>query len=205
MSYNSGEISRKEILDAAIKVFVKKGFSGTRVQEIADEANMNKGMIFYYFKSKELLYQEVFIVILQKTLVKQFKPLTEDISIKEKLIKYGKLYIENASEAPELISFIVSELNMHTEKSSKLFFEKLNIDYSSLQNQCDSEAEQGLIRKIDFRDIILAISSFALFPLLGRALYTKLYNFDDTAEFIEFHKKRSESLERMIDNWLRPD
>ena len=47
--------TEKTILEAARKQFVQKGFAATRMQEIADEAGINKAMLHYYFRSKEKL------------------------------------------------------------------------------------------------------------------------------------------------------
>ena len=52
----SGETARQRILEAAQRLFAEKGYRGTSVQEITDGANVNKAMLFYYFKRKEGLY-----------------------------------------------------------------------------------------------------------------------------------------------------
>jgi len=44
---------KKQILDAAIRCFARKGFNATSIQEIADELGMAKGSIYFYFKSKD--------------------------------------------------------------------------------------------------------------------------------------------------------
>ena len=48
------------ILDAAKKVFISKGLDGTRMQEIADEAGINKSLLHYYFRSKDKLFEVIF-------------------------------------------------------------------------------------------------------------------------------------------------
>jgi TetR/AcrR family transcriptional regulator len=49
--------TRQRILDAARREFGMKGFDGARVGEIARRARVNKGLIFYYFQSKEELFR----------------------------------------------------------------------------------------------------------------------------------------------------
>ncbi|WP_186438314.1 TetR/AcrR family transcriptional regulator [Cohnella terricola] len=44
---------KKQVLDAAIRCFARKGFNATSIQEIADELGMAKGSIYFYFKSKD--------------------------------------------------------------------------------------------------------------------------------------------------------
>ena len=51
-----GELdSRERILDAARSEFAEKGFDGARVDEIAKRADVNKALIYYYFKGKDEL------------------------------------------------------------------------------------------------------------------------------------------------------
>lgn len=50
----------REILEAARKIFIKKGKSGTTMQEIADEAGVNKALIHYYYRNKETLFQKIY-------------------------------------------------------------------------------------------------------------------------------------------------
>ncbi len=48
-----------ELLDAALDLFVEKGFSATRVEEVAARAGVSKGTLFLYFPSKEDLFKAV--------------------------------------------------------------------------------------------------------------------------------------------------
>ncbi|HOO31896.1 MAG TPA: TetR/AcrR family transcriptional regulator [Thermotogota bacterium] len=50
--------TKRKILDSAKKIFAIKGFDGTSVEEIANEAGVKKALIFYYFPSKESLFLE---------------------------------------------------------------------------------------------------------------------------------------------------
>ncbi len=48
-----------ELLDAALDLFVEKGFAATRVEEVAARAGVSKGTLFLYFSSKEELFKAV--------------------------------------------------------------------------------------------------------------------------------------------------
>ena len=64
------------ILETARKHFIQKGFSSARMQEIADDAKINKALLHYYFRTKEKLYQQVISYTLGKvvpTLVNSLK------------------------------------------------------------------------------------------------------------------------------------
>ena len=68
-----GEINSGRILDAALSVFAHHGFSGARLDEIAEAAGMSKPNLLYYFRSKDELYRAV----LTRTLELWLEPLRE--------------------------------------------------------------------------------------------------------------------------------
>ena len=50
------EQRRKGLIDAAEKLFFEKGYDNVTMDEIADEAEVNKALLYYYFKNKEALF-----------------------------------------------------------------------------------------------------------------------------------------------------
>jgi AcrR family transcriptional regulator len=65
MAPRDAEATREKILAAALAEFSEKGIAGARVDAIATRAQVNKRMLYYYFGSKDELFQE----ILQRRLV----------------------------------------------------------------------------------------------------------------------------------------
>ncbi len=59
-----------QIIEAAHKVFQEEGYAGARMQKIADTANINKGLLHYYFKSKDKLFFTIFSTAVEKMLGK---------------------------------------------------------------------------------------------------------------------------------------
>lgn len=70
------EILRKKILEGADKLFQKYGFNKTTMEDIAKEAGKGKSTLYYYFKNKEEIFDE--IVQQEKTLF--FNIIQEEIS-----------------------------------------------------------------------------------------------------------------------------
>ena len=52
---------RRQILDAAVRVFARQGFHATRVADIADEAGVAYGLVYHYFRSKDEVLNELFV------------------------------------------------------------------------------------------------------------------------------------------------
>ena len=51
------EVRKAEIMDAAIRLFTRKGYLNTTTQDIIDEVNISRGLLYYHFKNKEdILY-----------------------------------------------------------------------------------------------------------------------------------------------------
>lgn len=61
------ERRRQEIVNAALELFVSKGYAATKVTDIAKRANMSTGLMFHYFESKEALYEELIEMGLEGT------------------------------------------------------------------------------------------------------------------------------------------
>lgn len=53
------ERRREEILAAGLDLFIRKGYSATKVSDIAERVGMSVGLLFHYFESKEKLYEEL--------------------------------------------------------------------------------------------------------------------------------------------------
>jgi TetR/AcrR family transcriptional regulator len=68
-----GEVNVERILDAALGVFARHGYSGARIDQIAEAAEMSKPNLLYYFRNKEELYRAV----LMRTLDMWLGPLRE--------------------------------------------------------------------------------------------------------------------------------
>jgi len=53
------EKRREEILAAALDLFIRKGYAGTKTQDISQAVGMSEGLLFHYFETKEKLYEEL--------------------------------------------------------------------------------------------------------------------------------------------------
>ncbi len=56
----AGEEKRRQLLDAAVRVFARKGYHASRVGDIAEEAGVAHGLLYHYFASKDQVLEAVF-------------------------------------------------------------------------------------------------------------------------------------------------
>lgn len=172
--------TESQILEAAKEVFQKKGMDGARMQEIADHAGINKAMLHYYFRSKQLLFEAVFNNVFSLLAPQMLKILTDDLSIKEKVKNFTQNYINLISEHPYLPFFIIQEMNRNP-----YFFERIqrNYDFPSLDkfnNQVAIEVDKGILRPVDGKQLFINIISLNVFPFVASPLIKGFLKIDDT-------------------------
>lgn len=171
--------TEEQIMDAAKDIFQKKGMDGARMQEIADKAGINKSMLHYYYRSKQLLFEAVFNSAFSLVAPQINKILNDDSSIVEKVRGFTHNYISFMAKHPYLPNFIIQELNRNPK-----FFEKLqqNAAFPSLdkfEKQVAVEVEQGILKPIDGKQLFINIISLNIFPFVATPLIKGLLGIDD--------------------------
>jgi AcrR family transcriptional regulator len=148
------ELRREEIINAAEKMFITKGFDKTKMEEIAFEASLSKGTVYNYFDSKEQLYLAIANNAYQKLLEytqKSIKRLNPGLN---KLIAFGKAYYKFSEELPNYTTVIHdydSKTNFSqiiventTLISSSREYEELNHTLSQYRNQFIQIINEGI-------------------------------------------------------------
>jgi TetR/AcrR family transcriptional regulator len=124
MTKEKNKNTENQILDAAKNVFQTKGMDGARMQEIADKAGINKAMLHYYYRSKQLLFEAVFKTAFSMLAPQLNKILNDESSIFDKIINFSNNYISFVIKHPYLPNFVIQELNRNPEFLKKLVSEK---------------------------------------------------------------------------------
>ncbi len=112
--------NEEKILNAAKNIFQQKGMTGARMQEIADKAGINKALLHYYYRSKQLLFEAVFHQAFKIIAPKLGTVLNSDLPLFDKIKQFTQAYINFALEHPYLPNFIIHELNQNPEFAQKL-------------------------------------------------------------------------------------
>jgi AcrR family transcriptional regulator len=182
--------TESEILEAAKEVFQLKGMDGARMQEIADKAGINKAMLHYYYRSKQLLFEAVFNQAFSM-IAPQLKAIMNDnSSLEEKIKNFTFNYTSFMLQHPYLPNFIIQELNRNELFLNQL---KAKTDFPNLdkfKSKVQEEIEQGLIQPIDADQLFVNILALNIFPFLGKPLIKAFTNNSDAQHttFIESRK-----------------
>lgn len=166
MNDNNTEI---KILEAAKSIFLIKGMNGARMQEIADKAKINKAMLHYYFKSKQILFEAVFLNAFKQLAPQLNAILNDDNSIEDKIRNFTNSYLSFLIKHPYLPRFIIQEMN----RSPEFFETHMAANFPSIEKfrkQVELEVKQGKIEVISAEHLFVNILSMCLFPVIGSGM-----------------------------------
>ncbi|TRX36997.1 TetR/AcrR family transcriptional regulator [Flavobacterium sp. ZT3R18] len=191
------ENTETEILNAAKEIFQQKGMAGARMQEIADKAKINKALLHYYYRSKQLLFEAVFKSAFTLLAPQLNKILNDDSDLFEKIRRFTENYISFVIKHPYLPNFVIQELNKNPEFVQTLRSEKNFPSIDKFKLQVSKAIKQGVIKPIEAEQLFINIMSLNIFPFIGEPLLMALVNVDkegynkilenrktDVAEFI---------------------
>lgn len=168
------ENTEKRILSAAKKVIFSKGYAGAKMQDIADEAGINKALLHYYFRSKDKLFEMIF-----KEATGKLTPQVSFIFSDPELDIFGKIrafchsYIGTWMEHPYVPMFVLHELHSNPEKGIAHLFDKEK--FKPIREQVlgafTDAVKKKQIRPVDPYHIFLNLISLCLFPFMGRPVF----------------------------------
>ena len=172
------ENTETEILNAAKEVFQQKGMAGARMQEIADKAQINKALLHYYYRSKQLLFEAVFKSAFSLLAPQLNKVLNDDSDLFEKIRRFTENYVSFVINHPYLPNFVIQELNKNPEFVLKLRAEKNFPSIDKFKLQVRDAIMQGVIKPIEAEQLFINIMCLNIFPFIGEPLLMALVNVD---------------------------
>ena len=200
----SSIISEKKILRAAHKVFRERGMDGARMQDISDEAGINKALLHYYFRSKELLFEKVFKENADSFFSDVNAVLTSDKDLFVKIRLLCETYMDMCQENPHLPVFIITEINKHGNSFINRIFPGGvgKPDFVSFKAQIDKEVKSGKIKPVHPAFLIMNILSLCLFPAMARPMMQFTMDINNT-EFRQIMEDRRKRIPDMIIESIR--
>jgi AcrR family transcriptional regulator len=191
--------TEEKILQAARCVFIAKGLDGARMQEIADEACINKAMLHYYFESKENLFEAVFM----DTAGIFFKNINEILlhegtNMQEKISLFVDNYMDIIASNPFIPQFMINEIN----RNPKILYKLLSNSGLKPEAFMQLFRNRTLKNGKDIRQLVISVFALCLFPFIARPLLQIIYFEDNTNEYDQFLSERKEYVKKMLLNFL---
>jgi TetR/AcrR family transcriptional regulator len=198
--YKKDSTTQEKILEAARKVFVRKGMFGARMQDIADEAGINKALLHYYFKNKQQLFEEIFMEASAKLFPKINEIFISDLPLFQKIEEFCDQYITVVLENPYLPLFVLNEMN----QDPVYFIEKIWGKNNGPQPQkflaqIAEEVRKGTIKEINPLHLLLNLISMTVFPFVGKPIFQMKTGIDELQFRIIMEQRKKEIPKFIID------
>lgn len=194
--------TEEKIFESARTIFQKKGFAGARMQEIADEAGINKAMLHYCFKNKQLLFEAIFMNAFSQLAPQINEIFNSNESVFDKIKKFTQNYISFVLHNPILPQFIVQEMNNNPEFVLVLMNHENRPNPSRLIAQIENEIKLGIIKPIAPKQILLDIFSMTVFPFAAQILVKNIVQISDE-EFLLLMEERKKLIAEQIINAIK--
>ena len=193
--------TEEKILNAAEEVFLRDGYDGSRMQDIADVAGINKALLHYYFRSKDKLFEKVFDAKIQSFFPQVGEKFVQDIPFLEKIHFFIEGYMELLRKNPYLPLFVLNTVN-NKEKSG--FIKKLPIELSRhVALSYFTDFQKGHVREINPAQFIMSLMGMCIFPFLAKPILLDMFKADNEA-FDKLMQERVRELKLYVTLILTP-
>jgi TetR/AcrR family transcriptional regulator, fatty acid metabolism regulator protein len=140
---------RRLILDAAVRVFARRGFNQCRVSDIADEAGVAYGLVYHYFRSKDEVLDTLFLerwnVLLD--VIRELD--SRELPAREKLHAIASFIVDSYRHDPDLMKVIIVEVTRAANSFGQTHLAKIREAYELIDAIVAKAQAQG-----EFKDTV---------------------------------------------------
>lgn len=187
----------EKIYEAARDVFHERGFDGARMQDIANRAGINKALLHYYYRSKDLLFEKVSQAAASKLMPGVVQALRGNDPLPVKVDMFVTAYIDTLRANPFMPGFILHELNRNPERLKNFLPKMVEQVLGPFINEIDSEIAAGNLPYKDAKHFVVSLFSLCVFPFVARPIFQRVFGFDD-AGFEQFLVERKQEIPKML-------
>jgi TetR/AcrR family fatty acid metabolism transcriptional regulator len=137
---------RRQILDAAIRVFARQGFHATRVSDIADEAGVAYGLVYHYFRSKDEVLNELFVERWSLLLAAIDETDRMGETPRDKLAAVAGFIVDSYRHDPKLMKVIIVEVTRAANSFGRTHLPEIRRAYQSIAKIVEDGQKAGAFR-----------------------------------------------------------
>jgi AcrR family transcriptional regulator len=168
----NGALNKEELIKQTAKeLFFSKGYLHATTQEIADAAGVNRSLINYYFRSRDLLFQTVYREAVEHLKSQLDKVVYSNHPFREKIELFMDVYMKELLQYPYREAFLITEI---CSKNFALKEKKKSASLAYFLQEIAQEMEKGTLKKIDPTQFLFNLFSLMAFPVIMSPLYQRL-------------------------------
>ena len=146
-SQSAAADKRRVILDAAMRVFARRGFHTCRVSDIADEAGVAYGLVYHYFSSKDEILDTLFLERWNVMLAAIAEADRSERSPRDKLRAIAGFIVDSYRYEPELMKVIVVEVTRAANTFGRTHLAKIREAYAQIAGIVERAQADGIFRQ----------------------------------------------------------
>ena len=205
---NKSELNTEQIiLDAAEALFLENGYGSTKMMAIAKRASVSHSMLHYYFRSKENLFQTIFLKKIQMISLSLENIFEQHLPFHETARLIVESQFNFVAKNPKLPHFILNEI-LSNKENRTLLFNSLSPKAKEIANQLEKmlaeEISKGTIRPISMYDFIMNIVSINISTFIVLPIMKDMSTFNEDKLIEIILNKRRENNVQFILNALKP-
>jgi TetR/AcrR family transcriptional regulator len=179
------EESRAAILHAAAAEFAKHGIAGARTDTIARAAQVNKALLYYYFKDKETLYRAVLDSVFSGMKAAVFDVLDTELPPRERIVAYAGAYFDFLASDQIYSRLMQRELmrareghGEHVDRLVKIYFQPI---YGRVGELLRKGIAEGEFRKVDPAHFVPSMLAIIIFYFSSAPVMQRIVRFNPLA------------------------
>jgi len=193
--------TEERIIASAEKLFYQKGKAGTSMQDIADDAGINRTLLNYYFRSKDQLFEAVFRQAMESFVPDLAAMLNADQGFAEYVPALVEKIIDTMLENPQIPIFILQELSSNPERMP-LMIKEMGVDPATAMERMRSGGVVSPIPGMNSRQLILNLISLCIFPFAAKPVVLDILYKGDNEAYIKAMKDRKVLIPQIIKQLL---
>ena len=201
MSEQVAQSKEQQILEAAEREFLKKGYDGARTTSIAKAAGVTHAMLHYYFRTKEQLFER----FIDKKMSEVVPLLTHlfgnsDLPLVERIEKTISVHFDFVATNPDLPRFLINEILPYKERCD-LFYSKVAhflYLFNNLQREVNEAAARGEVEQFNVLLLFQSVLSLNIFPSLMANMIENLLSNNEQSMKEIFAQRKAENIELIM-------
>lgn len=167
------------------------------MQDIADDAGINRTLLNYYYRSKDQLFEAVFRKAMGTFVPNLAAMLQSDMPFQDYVPVLVETVIDAMISNPQIPIFVLQELSSNPERMPQIIKE-MGIDPSLAIKKMEKEGHVPEVYGMDPRQVILNILSLCIFPFAARSVVTEILFSGDNEAYLEAMKERKKLIPQII-------
>ena len=201
MSEQVAQSKEQQILEAAEREFLKKGYDGARTTSIAKAAGVTHAMLHYYFRTKEQLFER----FIDKKMSEVVPLLTHlfgnsDLPLAERIEKTISVHFDFVATNPDLPRFLINEILPYKERCDLFYSKMANFLYlfNNLQREVNEAAARGEVEQFNVLLLFQSVLSLNIFPSLMINMIENLMSNNEQSMKEIFAQRKAENIELIM-------